>query len=115
MTTLQNVLVFIHLLGMAAIIGGFFSTMKTPRAIAPMVWGARLQLLSGLAMVGVIESQKWQINNGWVAVKLVVAFIVVALLEISAAKEKKGESAAVLVQAAAVLTVVNIAVAVFWN
>lgn len=115
MTRLQDVLLFAHLLGMAALIGGFFAVMKAPRAIPAMVWGARAQLLTGLAMVGVSESQDWSISHGWVAVKLVVAFIVTGLLEVASSKEKKGEAAAPLVQAAAALTIVNIAVAVFWH
>lgn len=115
MTTLQNVLLFAHLLGMAAIIGGYAAVAKAPRAVPAMVWGARAQLLIGLAMVGVAESQKWQINHAWVAVKLVIAFIVVGLLEVASSKEKKHESAAPLVTAAAALAVINVAVAVFWH
>lgn len=115
MSTLQDVLLFAHLIGMAAILGGFFAVMTAPRAIGAMVWGARAQLLTGLAMVGVSESQHWSTNHTWVAVKLVVAVAVAGLLEVAASKEKKGESAAPLVQAAAALAVVNIAVAVFWH
>lgn len=115
MSTLNDVLLLVHLLGMAAIIGGFLAVAKAPRAIPAMVWGARLQLLSGLAMVGVAESQDWSLDHAWVAVKLVVALIATALLEIASSKEKKGESAAPLVQAAAALAVVNVIVAVFWH
>ena len=80
-----------------------------------MVWGARLQLLSGLAMVGVAESQHWSLDHTWVAVKLVIALIVAGLLEVSSSKEKKGDSAAPLVQAAAALAVINVIVAIFWH
>ncbi|MHA6752101.1 hypothetical protein ACX31A_14725 [Dermacoccus nishinomiyaensis] len=50
MSTLNEILLLVHLLGMAAIVGGFLAVLKAPRAIPAMVWGARLQLLSGLAM-----------------------------------------------------------------
>lgn len=115
MTTLQNVLLLLHLIGMAALVGGYLATVKAPRASAAMVWGARFQLLTGLAMVGVDESQHWTLNHTWVAVKLVIAFIVVALLEIASAKEKKGEHAAQLVHAAGILAIVNVAVASLWT
>ncbi|CAM2908363.1 MULTISPECIES: hypothetical protein [Dermacoccus] len=115
MTTLQNVLLFAHLLGMAAIIGGYAAVAKAPRAVPAMVWGARAQLLIGLAMVGVASSQSWELNHVWVAVKLLIAFVVVGLLEVAQSKEKKNEVAAPLVTGAAVLAVVNVAVAVFWH
>ena len=108
-------LLFVHLLGMAAIVGGFLAVVKAPRAVPAMVWGARAQLLTGLAMVGVAESQHWGMNHTWMGVKLVIAVIVTGLLEVASSKEKKGESATVLVQAAAALAAVNVAVAVFWH
>ena len=112
---LNEILLLVHLLGMAAIVGGFLAVLKAPRAIPAMVWGARLQLLSGLAMVGVAESQHWSLDHTWVAVKLVIALIVAGLLEVSSSKEKKGDSAAPLVQAAAALAVINVIVAIFWH
>ncbi|MHA6752102.1 hypothetical protein ACX31A_14730 [Dermacoccus nishinomiyaensis] len=47
--------------------------------------------------------------------KLVIALIVAGLLEVSSSKEKKGDSAAPLVQAAAALAVINVIVAIFWH
>lgn len=115
MTTLQNVLLLFHLVGMAALVGGYLATVTAPRATAAMVWGARFQMLSGLAMVGVAESQKWHLDHGWVGVKLIIAFIVVGLLEVASAKEKKGEAVPGLVHAAGVLAIVNVAVASLWT
>lgn len=115
MTTLQHVLLFTHLLGLAAIIGGYFAVIKDPRPTASMLWGSRWQLLSGLAMVGVAQSQGWTISTTWMIVKLAVAVIVAGLLEVAAGMDKKGERSAVLVQVAAGLTAINIAVAIFWR
>lgn len=115
MTTLTEIFLFAHLLGMAAIVGGFFATLKSDSPNAAMVWGGRAQLLTGLALVGIAESQKWQIDHMWVGAKLVIAFIVVALLEVAAGKAKKGQHAKPLVHAAAGLAILNVIIAVFWH
>ena len=115
MTILKDVLLFAHLLGMAAIVGGFFATLKATSPNPAMVWGGRVQLLTGLALVGLAEAQKWSISHAWVGAKLVIAFVVVALLEVAASKAKKGQVAKPLVHAAAGLAIINVIIAVFWH
>lgn len=115
MSMLQDVLLFAHLLGMAAIVGGFFATLRSPRANGAMVWGARAQLLTGLLLVGLAEAQQWEINHMWVGVKLVIAFIVTGLVEVASSKEKKGQASATLVQAAGALAILNVIIATFWH
>ena len=51
MEILRDVLVFIHLLGMAIIIGAYFANMRAPRVVAGMLHGAYLQLATGLLLV----------------------------------------------------------------
>ena len=58
MTTLNTALVLVHLVCMAALVGGYFVAVTqagTPNPV--MVWGARLQLLSGVALMGVATAQ----------------------------------------------------------
>ena len=105
----------LHYLTLLVLIVGYLQSMNPGHATPLMVWGARAQLLIGLAMVGVASSQSWELNHVWVAVKLLIAFVVVGLLEVAQSKEKKNEVAAPLVTGAAVLAVVNVAVAVFWH
>ena len=115
MTTLQDLLLLTHLLGMAALVGGYFAALKHGAVNSAMVWGARAQLLTGLGLVGLAEAQKWTISHGFVGVKLVVAFLALALVEIATSKAKKGQAAHPLLHSAGLLAIINVIVAVFWH
>lgn len=109
-----NVMVVLHLVGMAAIVGGWFAYRFGAKALAPIVWGARAQLVTGLILVGLNEANKDPLNHVKIAVKLVVAIAVAACAEIARARSKRGEEAGQLVDAAGVLAIVNTAIAVLW-
>ena len=52
MDVLHKVLVALHLLGMAAVVGGWIA-VRSARTVTPVVvWGARAQLVTGLLLVG---------------------------------------------------------------
>ncbi len=112
MDTLFPVLTTAHWLGVALIVIGWGLSF-TRNAIHPvMVWGARLQLLIGLGIVGVVEmADLYDINHMVVGIKLVIALAVVALCEISAKKAKRGELKLNLVHVAGVLAIVNTIIA----
>ena len=82
-----NLLVTLHLLGMAAVVGGWIA-VRTGRTItAPIVWGARAQLVTGLALVGIasaIKDDDHEVNNTKIAVKLVISIVVLVAAEIGA-------------------------------
>ena len=115
MEILVNVFVVLHLLGMAAIIGSALFVARG--AVTPaLVWGARAQLLTGIALVGLVQMNDEEVNNTKIGVKLLVAIAVVACAEIAAAKERKGEGARPqLVNAAGALALLNVLIAVLWN
>lgn len=115
MNTLLDVLVFLHLLGMAAIIGGFAAVATDVRPNPAMVWGARAQLITGMLLMFLFQSQDWTIDTAFLIVKFVIALVVTGLLEVASAKWSQGDKKPVLVQAAAALAVVNVAVATFWH
>ena len=76
MDFVYNLLVALHLLGMAAIVGGWIAVRSGRTVIAPIVWGARAQLVTGLALVGIasaIKDDEHTVNNTKIAVKLVIA------------------------------------------
>jgi hypothetical protein len=115
MEILEHLFVLAHLLGMAAVVG---SAVFVARGVATpaLVWGARAQLLTGLALVGLNEMADDELNNTKVAVKLVVSVAVVACAEIAAAKERRGQgSRPQLVMAAGALALLNTAIAVLWR
>ena len=56
MTVVYNLFLVCHLLGMAALVGGYFAVLGAPRISEVMVWGARLQFVTGLILVGLGEA-----------------------------------------------------------
>ncbi len=116
MSATYTVLSLAHWAGLAAIVIGY--TLSISRGVISdvMVWGARIQLLLGLALVAVAEMGSLDpLNHVKIAVKLVVALAVVALCEIARSRAAKGDDKPVLMHAAAGLTVVNVLVASLWH
>lgn len=114
MDLVKNLLVLLHLLGMAAIVGGWLVVIREPRILPSIVWGARAQILTGLLLVGVVEAGAEPVNNAKIGVKLLVALAVVACAEIANARQKRGEGNPTLVNAAGALAVLNAAIAALW-
>lgn len=121
MDFLYNLTVVAHMLGLAALVGGYLvAVTRSAEGLVPnvvMVWGARLQLLTGLILVGLAEGAlDLEVNQTKIGVKLVVAIAVAALTEIAAARARKGQPVAGgMVHAAGALAVVNVLVASLWK
>ncbi len=114
MDFLHDVLLVLHLLGVAAIIGS--AVFVARGTVTPaLVWGARAQILTGLLLVGVAEAGTDPVDHAKIGVKLVVALAVAACAEIANAGERKGAPRVTLVHAAGGLAVLNVLVAVFWH
>ena len=106
----------IHMLVAAGIIVAWLMYRFQGASLTPMVWAARVQLLLGVALVGLIEGgTDEQLNHTKIAVKLLVALAVVACVEIANSKARKGEPRPMLVDIAGALTVVNVLVAFLWH
>jgi len=114
-------LVVLHLVGMAALLGGFLVQIKALRAktaeiLPAMVHGAWTSFITGLLLVGVRE---WELAMGGgvdldhakIAIKTVVVLIVLTLVMIN--RKKKPVSGSVLGSIGA-LTFLNVVLAVFW-
>jgi len=110
-----HLVLVLHFLALAAILGGWIAQRTGGHALSAMVWGARAQLLIGLLLVGLNEMNDESLIHAKVAVKLLVAIAVAACAEIAAARARKGEPKPALVDAAAGLTVLNVLVAVLWH
>ncbi|GAB97357.1 hypothetical protein BJY21_002990 [Kineosphaera limosa] len=115
MAVLYTILVIAHWGGVAALIAGYTLSVGSGVINPVMVWGARIQLLVGLALVGVGEMTDHDFNHAKIGVKLVLALAVVVLAEISRARAKRGAGQPVLTHAAAGAAVVNALVALLWN
>ncbi len=113
MDLLHDILLFVHLLGFAALFGGASVQIRDDVKVvnAAMLYGALIQVLSGLALVGVIEGQDQPIDEAQVSVKLGVALIVAVLCWVNRRKEEIPRG---LFGAIWLLVAGNVGVAVFW-
>lgn len=116
MDVLANILVFLHLLGMAVIVGGFAFQFKSPvKRVSPGMWhGSLLALITGLALVGLYESVDSfdePINHVKIGVKLALS-VIIAIVAFIGRKREDWRTGWLSVGLLAILAV---AVAVFWQ
>lgn len=80
---MHSLLLFLHLVGMAVVVGGFTSQLKTAeRRVTPGQWhGALLALLTSLALVALLELTPGAapLDHAKVAVKLLIAVVLLVL------------------------------------
>lgn len=116
MDFLHLLLVFLHILGAAAIVGGWLATFKNPTVTQWQWIGALTQLVTGLLLVGLAEMADGDgPNHAKVAVKLVLALGVAVAAFIGRRKVKSGQDVSKgLAHGVGGLALINIAVAVFW-
>ncbi len=105
----------LHMLGMAAIVGGFVAhRLGTAQAVIPLVWGARAQLVTGMVLVALNEAGAHRVSPAFWGVKLLVALAVVACAEMANVRTKRGVPSDMLINVAIALTVLNVFIAVLW-
>lgn len=116
MEFVYNIVVVTHLIGMAALVGGWIAFVSGAKATSVIVWGARAQLISGIVLVGMLEMgmTDGSPNHAKIGVKLLVAIAVAACAEIAAGKQRKGEAKPALLNAAGGLAILNVLVAALW-
>lgn len=114
METLRLILLFLHLLGFAALFGGLLVQARDSgkRVNGAMRDGAGTAFVAGLGLVGVLEAGDTSVDHVKIGVKLVVGLVILALVMANVRKPTipQGLWAGLLV-----LTVLNVAVAVFWS
>lgn len=116
MGIVYNLIVTLHLLGMAVIVGSWLAVVRAPKLL-PGVWhGALTQLVTGLALVGLREggavSGEEPLNHAKVGVKLTVALVVAVLVFLN---RKRTDVPAGTVHAIGGLAVLNVFVAALWE
>jgi hypothetical protein len=134
MRVVIGVVVVLHLLGAAAIIGPWLAAPRSGRIRMAMVWGARAQVVTGIVLVGLHEMSSDPadaLNRTKIGVKLLVALACAACAEIANGRQRRALAAASadggggtatatlpatgLVQATALLAILNVCVAVLWT
>lgn len=119
MDFLFNIFVVLHFVGLASLLGGFIVQMKSPdkSVNAAMLHGALTQLVTGVVMVGMIESgamgdaDKDDLNMTKIGVKLVIVLVITALAFIG---RRRVPPQVPLWATIGVLTLANVVIAVFW-
>ncbi|MET4622516.1 multisubunit Na+/H+ antiporter MnhB subunit [Arthrobacter sp. 2762] len=117
MSILFSILVFLHIVGAAMIVGYWIATIKTPTVHPRQRDGAFLQLLTGIAMMGLLPLMPDADPNYFkLGIKFAIGVAVAVLAVIGSRKVKNGEPVSTgLAHGVGGLALVNIAIATIWN
>ena len=113
MDVAAQIFLFIHLVGFAALFGGLFVQVRSnPRVVNnAILHGVLTQLVSGLVLFGLLEAMDTQPDHMKYGVKLLVVLVIAVLAFIN--RRRTLSSPTFL--AMALLTLLNVGVAVFWH
>lgn len=116
MIIVYNIMVFLHIVGAAMIVGIWIGNMKKPTVHPRQFDGAALQLITGVVMMGLIPALDMDANYAKLGVKFAIALAVGVLAFIGRRKYKKGEDISKgLAQSVGGLALLNVAIATLWN
>ena len=116
MEIVKNLILALHIIGIAALLGGVLfqiGSARTGRArvLPAMMHGAWTMLLTGLLLVGLHYPLDRDVNNPKVAAKLLV---LVAIIVIALVNRKREALASWVLPSIGALTVVNVLLATIW-
>ncbi|MFV2120686.1 hypothetical protein ACE14D_20485 [Streptomyces sp. Act-28] len=117
MNVLINVFVALHVIGIAALLGGFLTQAKamgagTARMVPAMLHGALTMLVTGMALVGLNQAGGTAVDNVKIGVKLALLVVVLGLVYVKRDDERVGTGPFAAVGA---LTAVNVFIATLWT
>lgn len=117
MAILHSILLAAHFLGMAVIVGTFLVQMRKQSdfAVLPVLIGAIVQAVSGLALVGLAEAADVDLNYAKIATKLIIALVVLGAAIGAFVVQRRGGRIRPWFHAAGGLALINVLVAVFWR
>lgn len=118
MTVIFQILLLLHFVGWAIVLGGWLVSIKKPRLPGGVFHGAATALVAG-ALAWIITIPGWagdiSLDAGKMGVKLAVTLAVTALAWIAtqeSTKERVAKAAGMLM---GLLTFANIVIAIFWR
>ncbi|GAA3336960.1 hypothetical protein GCM10017714_01870 [Curtobacterium pusillum] len=125
MSVLFNILLILHFLGLAAVIGAFLVQVRRKGGFQTFwpITGLIVQLVTGLGMMGIIDAtHDGGANHAKLGVKLVIAAVALVLAFVARARQKRADSGAAKPKAAlpffhsaGALAIVNVLIAVLWS
>jgi hypothetical protein len=117
MDVLIHLVVGLHIIGIAALLGGFLTQLQAVRRgearfTPAMLAGALTMLVTGALLVGLVRGNGGHIDNVKIGVKLVFLLVILALVYVRRDEERvtPAEFAAV-----GALTTANIFIALLWT
>ncbi|NED11197.1 hypothetical protein [Streptomyces sp. SID9124] len=117
MRVLIDFVVALHIIGIAALLGGFLGQMKamkagTARFVPGMLHGALTMLVTGVALVGLDQADDHPVNNVKIGIKLLILVVILGLVYVKRDEEKAEKG---LFAAVGALTLANIFIATLWT
>ncbi|MDF3142318.1 MULTISPECIES: hypothetical protein [unclassified Streptomyces] len=117
MDVLIHLFVGLHIIGIAALLGGFFTQMKamgqgTARFVPAMLHGALTMLVTGVILVGLNQADDQPVNNIKIGVKLALLIVILGLVYVKRDDETVDKS---LFGVVGLLTTANVFIAVLWT
>ncbi|MET9818026.1 hypothetical protein [Streptomyces sp. NPDC006355] len=117
MDVLIHLFVGLHIIGIAALLGGFLAQMKamgagTARYTPAMLHGALTMLVTGVILVGLNQADDQSVNNIKIGVKLALLIVILGLVYVKRDDEKVDKGLFGLV---GLLTAANVFIAVLWT
>ncbi|MDX3516472.1 hypothetical protein [Streptomyces scabiei] len=117
MDVLIHIVVALHIIGIASLLGGFLTQMKamgqgTARFVPAMLHGALTMLVTGVLLVGLNQADDQPVDNIKIGVKLALLIVILGLVYVKRDEEKAEKPLFGLVGA---LTVANVFIAVLWT
>lgn len=117
MDVLIHLFVGLHIIGIAALLGGFLTQMKamgrgTARFVPAMLHGAVTMLVTGVVLVGLNQADDQHVDNVKIGVKLALLIVILGLVYVKRDDEQVDKRLFGLV---GLLTIANIFIAVLWT
>ncbi|MEU6770966.1 hypothetical protein [Streptomyces sp. NPDC046759] len=117
MGVLIHLFVGLHIIGIAALLGGFLTQMKAmgqgaARFVPGMLHGALTMLVTGVVLVGLNQADDHHVNTIKIGIKLALLIVILGLVYVKRDEEKIDKGMFGLV---GLLTMTNIFIAVLWT
>ncbi|MFI1442212.1 hypothetical protein [Streptomyces fructofermentans] len=117
MDVLIHVFVALHVIGIAALLGGFLTQLRamgggTARFTPVMLHGALTMLVTGAVLVGLNQADDQSVDNVKIGVKLALLIVILGLVYVKRDEERIDKGLFALVGA---LTTANVFIAVLWT
>jgi archaellum biogenesis protein FlaJ (TadC family) len=116
MDIVYNIMVFLHIVGAAMIVGIWIGNMKKPTVRPRQFDGAALQIITGIVMMGLIPALDMEANYFKLGIKFAIALAVAVLAYIGSLKYKKNETISKgLAHSVGGLGLLYVAIATLWQ